>query len=88
MTNNDNTLVLFINEYKEKDTQPDYKGKGTIGGKEFKAAGWKKIGGKTNTVYLSVKLTPEEDEEQVIPRNLKAHPTSTAKSSFDEEIPF
>ena len=39
--NKDNTGVLFINQ-KSNDRQPDFKGNVTIGGVEYKVAGWKK----------------------------------------------
>lgn len=80
--NADNTLVLFVNEYKEKDTQPDYKGKATVNGIEYKCAGWKKIGGKTNAVYLSVKLTPAEEEAT------RPVPAPKPKPTFEDDIPF
>lgn len=37
-----NSGVLFPNERKEKDTHPDYKGKGNYGGVEFEIAAWKR----------------------------------------------
>lgn len=39
--NKDNTGVLFINQ-KSNDRQPDFKGNITIGGVEYRVAGWKK----------------------------------------------
>lgn len=51
----DFTGSLFKNEYKEKDTQPDYKGSATVGGKDFDAAGWISQT-KSGTPYLSLKF--------------------------------
>lgn len=87
MTNNDNTLVLFVNEYKEKDTQPDYKGKGTVNGTEYKAAGWKKVGGKTNATYISIKLTPVE-EEAFMTAPVQTAPKPKPRMASEDDIPF
>lgn len=38
-----NTGVLFPNNRKEKDSHPDYRGKGNFDGKEFEIAAWKKV---------------------------------------------
>lgn len=82
---NDNTLVLFVNEYKAPGSnQPDYKGKATVGGAEFKCAGWKKEGKNTGNTYLSVKLTPvEEEAEQPTPA-----PSPRPKPKSNDDIPF
>lgn len=44
MTNFDNTNrgILFGNDRKEKDTQPDYRGKLNVEGKEYWISGWDK----------------------------------------------
>lgn len=83
----DNTLVLFVNQYKQTENQPDYKGKATVDGKEYKVAGWRKKGKNTGTDYLSVKLTPEIELE--IPEPPKPQPKPfTAKRDDDDDIPF
>jgi uncharacterized protein (DUF736 family) len=40
MEQKDNTGVIFKNDYKEKDSQPDYKGKALIDGVEKEIALW------------------------------------------------
>lgn len=84
MTNKDNTLVLFVNDNKTQEKQPDYRGKATVGGVEYKCAGWKQTGRNTGTVYLSVKLEEVQDE----PIAQLPPPKPKPKSFDDEEIPF
>jgi len=38
----DNSGVLFVNDRKEKENQPDYTGNITMDGKKMRLAGWKK----------------------------------------------
>lgn len=86
MTNfdNDNTLVLFVNEYKEPGSkQPDYKGKATVGGIDYKCAGWKKSGKNTGSTYLSVKLEPTE-AIAVTP----APPRTPKPKPSEDDVPF
>ena len=47
---------LFKNDYKEKETHPDYKGKVMIGGKEMQIAGWNKEKQDGNT-FISVRIS-------------------------------
>lgn len=80
---NDNTLVLFVNEYKQTENQPDYKGKATVDGKEYKCAAWKQVGRQTGKTYLSVKLTPEIELDMPEVKKPKSQPHPD-----DDEIPF
>lgn len=82
---NDNTLVLFVNEYKQTENQPDYKGKATVDGKEYKCAAWKQVGKNTGKAYLSVRLTPEIEIE--IPES-KPKPAPRPKAADEDDIPF
>lgn len=50
----DGTGALFVNDRKEKDTQPDYTGTITVAGKQYRLAGWKKSGKKGGYLSLSV----------------------------------
>ena len=38
----DNSGSLFVNDRKEKENQPDYKGSMKVGGVEYWISGWKK----------------------------------------------
>lgn len=82
---NDNTLVLFVNENKvEGSKQPDYKGKATVEGKEYKCAGWKKIGKTSGKPYLSVVF---EDADAFKAEAAPAPRAKTASAGSDD-IPF
>ena len=48
---------LFPNTYKEKDTQPDYKGDIMLNGELMSIAGWSKPG--KNGEFISVKISPK-----------------------------
>jgi len=86
---NDNTLVLFANEYKTTERHPDYKGKAVIDGKNYKCAGWKQTGRNTGKAYLSVKFTPDEDSAFAAAAPAVAPPPPRRKPNRDDdEIPF
>ena len=58
-TQRDNTAVLFRNDRKTDDRQPDYRGEALVNGQPFKIAGWLKEG--KSGKFLSVAFTPKED---------------------------
>lgn len=49
----DNSGSLFIEENKQSEKHPDYKGKAMIGGKLYYVSGWKKKSG-SGKVFLSL----------------------------------
>ncbi len=55
-TPKDNSGRLFINSYKKKETQPDYKGDVIINEKKYNMSGWKRTS-KAGTSYISIALT-------------------------------
>lgn len=59
---NTNRGVLFINERKEKDTQPDRTGSINIEGVEYFLDGWIKDGSKGKFLSLSVKRKEKQPE--------------------------
>lgn len=79
----DNSAALFKNERKEKDSHPDRKGSGMIGGVEYWISGWVKEGanGKFLTLAFEVKRDDQKRKEEA-PRNL------VAAADFDDDIPF
>ena len=75
----DNSAILFRNDRKETDSQPDYTGSATVGGIEFRLSAWIKQGANGN--FLSLSLTPKDT----------AKPTAKATASpvpFDDPIGF
>lgn len=65
MEQKDNTGVIFKNDYKEKDSQPDYKGRAMIDGVEKDLALWLNES-KNGSQYLSIKFSKKyvKDVEQ------------------------
>ena len=60
----DNNLrfVLFKNDRKEKDSHPDFTGKGEYNNVECYAKGWKKVS-KSGTPYISGVLEPKDNKQ-------------------------
>ena len=56
----DNPAILFENENKTKDNQPDFTGKGKFQGIDIEVAGWNKLsqGGKK---MISMNIKEKED---------------------------
>lgn len=55
----DNSGTIFKNSYKKTDAQPDYTGKGMIGGVEGRFSMWIKQGSKGP--FMSLAWTPNEE---------------------------
>ena len=54
--------ILFKNDRKERDNQPDYKGSTTVKGVAYWISGWKKQG--QNGTFLSLALTEKDQPAQ------------------------
>lgn len=85
----DNSGSLFINQRKDKDTQPDFQGKIKIGsdlleriqaGEELQISGWKRKT-KSGDVWLSLSVQAVRKKEESAPRQQQAR-------LDDEEPPF
>jgi single-stranded DNA-binding protein len=58
----DLTGVLFFNAYKDKDTQPNFKGKITIEGKEYSLSAWERKDKNGNNYYSLQATSPDEQQ--------------------------
>lgn len=58
----DLTGVLFFNAYKDKDTQPNFKGKITIEGKEYSLSAWERKDKNGNNYYSLQATSPDEQK--------------------------
>ena len=58
-----NRGVLFKNKYKEKDSQPDYKGDINVDGKELEIAAWIKTS-KAGNKFMSLSVSEPYEERQ------------------------
>lgn len=65
----DMTGVLFYNSYKDKDTQPNYKGKVMIEGKEYSLSAWERKDKNGNT-YYSLQATSTDEQRSRAEDNL------------------
>lgn len=61
---NTNTGAIFKNQ-KTKDTQPDYKGKLNVNGKDFDVSGWVKEL-KDGKIFLSLKIQEPFKKDEMI----------------------
>lgn len=55
--------ILFLNDKKTKDNQPDFTGKVTVQGVEYRLAGWKKVG--QNSKFISLAVSVPQDKQAV-----------------------
>lgn len=58
---NELTGALFLNERKERDSQPDFKGTVRVNNTMYWLAAWEKVS-KNGTEYMSLALTEMEDQ--------------------------
>lgn len=95
MTQFDNTNrgVLFINDRKERDNQPDRTGSINVDGVEYFLDGWIKPGAKGQFLSLSVKRKDKQPTAAPAPRThgeRPGGPKSRPAADFDDgsDIPF
>ena len=93
MSNYDNTNrgVLFKNDRKEKDTQPNMKGSINVEGVEYWVSAWTKEG--QNGKFISLSLTPKEQTQTAEQVAQKAVPPQRQQAApvvldDDSDIPF
>lgn len=55
--------VLFLNERKESDRHPDYKGSAEVDGVEYWISAWVKVPQSGGNKFLSISFTPKDDSQ-------------------------
>jgi hypothetical protein len=73
----DNSGALFVNDKREKETQPNAKGSAMIGGVEYWVSAWTNTSSK-GTYYQSLKFEPKDAQQQA-----PAQP-----EAFSDAVPF
>ena len=75
---NTNKGVLFVNDRKEQDTHPDFKGSIDVNGVQFWLSAWRKETSKGETISLSIQ-----------PKDAAAHklePQKTNTPTFEDDL--
>ena len=78
-------LVLFRNENKTKENQPDMRGEFTLAGIEFEYALWKQISKKGNEFYSGPITKKEEQSGEYKP---SAPAREGQEVTSEDDIPF
>lgn len=81
---NEMTAVLFVNDKGDNPKRPDYWGRLTLAGTEYKLAGWKKTNDKQGT-FLSIKVETNDEAPKAAPSQPQPQP---APEPSPDEIPF
>lgn len=81
---NTNRGVLFKNDKKAEDRDPDYRGNINIGGQEFWLDAWINTAKKDGRKFMSLRAKPKMAREHAgAPQNPPAQ-----THDFDDKIPF
>jgi hypothetical protein len=81
--NYDNSGVLFQNDRKEKDNQPDYTGNITMDGVKKRLAGWKKTSkSDPSKSFLSLSVSDFQEQKDPSPQSQPQAPVS------NDDLPF
>lgn len=76
--------ISFDNSFKEKEKQPDFQGKCTIAGVDYKMAGWKRTG--NNGDFISWAFSPHSEEKQQ-PKQIPNEPVQSF-GDVQDDLPF
>lgn len=85
MSNYENKGVIFKNNYKEKETQPDYKGKINVDGKEKEIALWV-AEDKNGSKYFQAKIQEVWDKDQK--KEVSKQNVNKLAEATDSDLPF
>ena len=81
----DNSGVMFVNDKKQTDTQPDRRGNAMIGGVDYWVSGWIKESSKGDK-YLRLAFTPKEEVHSQGIKQVAQQVEN--KTLLDDDIPF
>jgi uncharacterized protein (DUF736 family) len=81
---NNNRGVLFKNDKKDSESQPDYKGSINADGFDFWLSAWVKTD-KTGKKYMSLSISPKEQPQKAVAQNKQQQKTV---QEMDSDIPF
>lgn len=93
----DNSGILFINDRKQTDKQPDYKGRCVIGGVEHWISGWIRTGAKGDFTSLAFEVKEDKPAQAPAAPVRRAAPAArpvqqrapVTETGFDDDhIPF
>ena len=77
--------ALFRNDKGDNPSRPDYRGRCTIGGREYRISSWLRTAQATGATYMSLAFTAVEQA----PPGTQAQPTAPAHPAHDEaDLPF
>jgi len=77
----DNSGVLFVNENKEKENQPDYTGNIVVNGQKLRLAGWKKTSkSDPSKTFLSVAVSEYQTQQ--------SQTQASTQTQSNENLPF
>jgi len=86
MQQRDGSGILFKNDKKTQDKHPDYRGEATVGGKQWRLAGWIKDG-RTGK-FLSLAFSePQAQQAPQTGQAAKPEPPADDTTNYDD-IPF
>lgn len=83
----DNRGALFVNDRKEKETHPDFKGSAIIGGSEYWISGWRDESSK-GVKYHALSFEPKNSPAKDAGYKKAKQSVQSEPENFDDEIPF
>jgi len=78
--------AIFKNQYKSSEKQPDFTGKVTVKGEEYRISGWARKT-RAGDDMMSIALTPQV-EIDARRRSKDEEQRKAAAADLDDEIPF
>jgi hypothetical protein len=94
---NTNRGALFVNDRKETESHPDWKGSINVNGVEYWVSAWAKTSQRDGSEFLSLSVQPKERAQRPAPATRaapaarpSARPAANrpARAPIDDDIPF